>query len=71
MAKKKEKKERTVLVFFDGTRREVTGEEGRYWECGKVRYRKANPGIAGVELIVPEPEKEEEEEAEPDKEKEA
>lgn len=48
MAKNQEER-KYVLVFRSGKRRDVTGEEGRYWVCGKTRFRKGSPEILRVE----------------------
>lgn len=38
MAKKKTKR---LAVLRDGTKQEITGENGRYWVCGNRQFRKA------------------------------
>lgn len=47
------------LIFAGGGRAEVTGETGRYYLCGGVRFRRGNPAIERVEVqVMPEPEPE-------------
>lgn len=38
-----------VLVFRDGTEREITGETGKYWLCGDAKFRKLGSAILQVE----------------------
>ena len=37
------------LVFVNGEKKRITGEEGKYWLCGDERYRKLSPTVSGVE----------------------
>lgn len=37
-----------IIVFKDGSTREITGETGKYWLCGEERVRKLNRQIAEV-----------------------
>lgn len=43
-----------VLVFKDGSTRELTGEAGKYWLVGTDRVRKLNPDISEIRE-VPDP----------------
>lgn len=43
-----EKRTKKILVMQNGARYEVTGENGKYYLCGEVSFRKANPQIAEV-----------------------
>ena len=36
------------LIFKDGTEKEITDENGKYWICGDTQYRKANPDIVKI-----------------------
>jgi len=40
MATKKKAKTKTVFVLPDGTRYDVTGENGKYIFCGNTQFRK-------------------------------
>ena len=40
MATKKKAKSKTVFVLPDGTRYDVTGENGKYIFCGNTQFRK-------------------------------
>ena len=64
MAKKKEKTKR-VFVLNDGTRYDVTGEDGKYVFCGQTQFRKAGGrGEIVEEKVAAEPEKAPEDDAE-------
>lgn len=43
-----------ILVFRDGSAREITGELGKYWLTGEDRVRKLSKQIAEIRE-VPEP----------------
>lgn len=43
-----------ILVFRDGSTREITGELGKYWLTGEDRVRKLSKQIAEIRE-VPEP----------------
>ena len=65
MATKKKAKTKTVFVLHDGTKYDVTGENGKYIYCGNTQFRKsANCGKLVTEEIAPEPEKAPEPDAE-------
>lgn len=40
---------RRLVVFQDGSKREITGEDGKYWLTGETRVRKLSDMIAGIE----------------------
>ena len=40
-----------VLVFKDGSTREITGEAGKYWLCGEERFRRLSDSVAEVREI--------------------
>lgn len=40
-----------ILVFKDGSTREITGEQGKYWLSGEERVRKLSGQIAEVREI--------------------
>ena len=44
-----------ILVFKDGSTREITGEQGKYWLTGEDRVRKLSRSIAEVRDIPEEP----------------
>lgn len=35
-----------ILIFRDGSRKEITGEAGKYWLTGETRFRKLSKSIA-------------------------
>lgn len=41
MASKKKAKSKVVFVLHDGTRYDVTGEDGKYIYCGDTQFRKS------------------------------
>ena len=57
--------EKRYVIFKDGKKKAITGENGKYWICGKTQFRKASSEIA--EIIV----EKAEEKAEPMKKKSA
>ena len=50
--------ERYLVVFRDGSKREITGEDGKYWLTGDTKIRKLSDLILRIETV--------EEEAEPE-----
>lgn len=63
MATKKKAKAKTVFVLNDGTRYDVTGENGKYVFCGNTQFRKsAGRGRIITEQAAAEPEKKPDEE---------
>ncbi len=40
---------RYMVVFHDGSKREITGEDGKYWLTGDTRIRKLSEQILCVE----------------------
>lgn len=57
-----------ILVFRDGSTREITGEAGKYWLTGEDRVRKLSGQIAEIrEIEVPETEAAEQEKPAPKK----
>lgn len=36
------------IIFKDGTSREITGEEGKFWLTGEARVRKLSDAIAEI-----------------------
>ena len=57
--KKAQPKTKTVFILHNGTKYDVTGEDGKYIYCGTTQFRKsANRGTIAVEETKPEPEKE-------------
>lgn len=49
LAKKKTAQKEKYLIFSDGSEAAVTGENGKYFLCGKTQYRRSNPNILRVE----------------------
>lgn len=37
------------LIFKDGSTKEITGDEGKYWICGEERFRKLGRMISEVQ----------------------
>lgn len=62
MAKKKAKS-KTVFVLRDGTRFDVTGEDGKYVYCGDTQFRKSamRGELISEEIPQEQPKKETEE----------
>ena len=42
------KEKKRIIVFKDGTRKEIVGENGKYWLCKDTQLRKNNRDIAEV-----------------------
>ena len=63
MATKKSKTTKKIAVLPDGTKLPVTGETGRYIQCGGRQFRRGN-----VKIETASPEKEPEEETTENKE---
>ena len=42
------KSKKRFIVFHDGSKKEITGETGKYWICDSAQYRKMNSDIAEV-----------------------
>ena len=40
-----------ILVFADGSTREITGDGGKYWLCGEERFRKLGKSVAEIREI--------------------
>ena len=60
MATKKRTKAKTVFILEDGTRYDVTGENGKFIFCGNTQFRKsANRGRIATEKQAAEKETEE------------
>jgi hypothetical protein len=57
MATKKSKTTKKIAVLPDGTKLPVTGETGRYIQCGGRQFRRGN---VKIETAAPEKEPEEE-----------
>ena len=54
------KQKKKFLILPSGARYEVTDENGKYYVCGDIRFRKMNPMIVDVvEEVIKEEKKEE------------
>ena len=42
---------RYLVVFHDGSTREITGEEGKYWLTGETKIRKLSDLILRIEEV--------------------
>lgn len=42
---------RYLVVFHDGSKREITGEEGKYWLTGETKIRKLSDLILRIEEV--------------------
>lgn len=45
------------IIFKDGTSREITGEEGKFWLTGEARVRKLSDAIAEIAETAEAPKK--------------
>ena len=42
------KEKKRIIVFKDGSKKEIIGESGKYWLCKDTQLRKNNSSIAEV-----------------------
>lgn len=68
MAKKKTEKAERYVLLANGEKHAITGEEGRYYICGDIRFRKANVTVEKAPAVQEKTEPEAEPETAPEEE---